>query len=142
MSSQAARTAIIDAITPLADPLLVYNLSDYVSLEEVLTNITGQAVLIQFVVAEDNIQTIGGEGNQGYEETGTAVIHLIVPTGFDSSPVVAKGDSIRLGLRGRRLSDAVTVESMAPFVDFSSIGVDGAVHGYSSSLFYNRRDCG
>jgi hypothetical protein len=65
-----------------------------------------------------------------------------VPTGFGSAPTIDSGDSIRLGLRGRRLSNSVTVESMAPFVDFGSIGVDGSVHGYSSSLFYKRRDCG
>jgi hypothetical protein len=142
MSSQDARTAIIDALTPLADPLLVYNLSDYVSLEEVLTNITGQAVLIQFVVASDDIQTIGGEGNQGYEETGSPVIHIITPTGFASAPTIIKGDEIRKGLRGRRLTNSVVIENMSPFVDFGAIGVDGAVHGYSASLFYSRNDCG
>lgn len=143
MSSQAVRTAINDAITVLADPWLVYDLSDYNSIEEILTTITTQAVLIQYVASDDNLQTIGGEGNQGWEETGTAVIHLLVPTGFDSSPTIIKGETIQKGMRGRRLTTDIVVESMAPFVDFSgAIGVDGAVHGFASSLFYTNRNCG
>jgi hypothetical protein len=143
MSSQEVRTAIIDAITPLVAPWPVFNVSDYQDIEEILLGINAQTVLVQFVVANETQQNIAGEGNQGWEEDGSTVIHLIVPTGFDSTPVIVKGEEIQKGMRGKRLPNGVTIETMSPFVDFSgSIGVDGAVHGFASSLFYNRRDCG
>lgn len=144
MSSNEVRQAIISAVTTAASPLPVFDLSDYISIEEILETQNEQVVIIQFVVSDEQMQSIGGEGNQGWEETGTVIIHLIVPTGFDSEPVVIVGDAIRKAIRGKRLTASIIVESMVPFVDFSSgsIGVEGAMHGYASSLYYVRRDCG
>lgn len=144
MSSEAVRDALKAAITPLADPWPVYDLSDYLSIEQVMDTVSTEAVLLQYVVADDEVQTIGGEGNQGWEETGTVTVHLILPTGFTSDAAVDKGDTIRLGLRGSRIASDTVVESMSPFVDFGAggIGVNGALHGWASQLFYYRRDCG
>jgi hypothetical protein len=144
MSSPAVRDAINQAIAALAAPWPTFDLSNYQSLEDVLSTIDAEAVLIQYVTADDQVQTIGGEGNQGYEETGVAVIHMVVPTGFASSTAVNKGYTIQIGMRGRRLTAEIVTESMSPFVDFgsNSIGVNGAVHGYASSLFYVNRTCG
>ncbi len=144
MSSLTVRQAINTAVTALADPWQVYDLSDYVSVDDVLSSITAETVLIQYVIADDIVQAIGGEGNQGWQEDGTITLHLIVPTGFASTPTVTKGDAIREGIRGKRLTEDITVESCSPFVDFSSgsLGVNGSVHGYAASLFYVRRTCG
>lgn len=143
MSSQAARTAINAAVVAAAAPWPVFDLSDYNTIEEVLATIDAQAVLVQYVIAEDTMMSIGGEGNQGYEETGTATLHLVTPTGFDSSPVIDKGDEIRLAIRGRR-SGQVVIESCSPFVDFGggSSGIQGAWKSYSGSIYYYSRDCG
>jgi len=144
MSSPQVRDAINQAVTALAAPWPTFDLSDFQTMEEVLATIDAEAVLIQYVAADDQLQTIGGEGNQGYEETGVAVIHLVVPTGFSSSSPVNKGYTIQTGIRGRRLTPEITVQSMSPFVDFGAggIGVKGAVHGYAASLFYVNRSCG
>jgi hypothetical protein len=144
MSSPTVRDSIKAAITVLADPWPVFDMSDYNTIDEVLNSIMAEAVLIEYIAADDQIQTIGGQGNQGYEETGTAIIHMIVPTGFASSPAVNKGYNIQIGMRGRRLTPEITIQSMSPFVDFGSgsIGVNGAVHGFASSLFYVNRNCG
>ena len=144
MASAQVRDAINAALVPLADPWLVYDLSDYESLEEVLTDISSNVVLVQYVASDDLMQTIGGEGNQGWEESGTAVVHLILPTGFASDPAVTKGDEIRVGMRGRRLTSEVVIESCSPFVDFGGggFGVNGAVHGWAANMFFTRSTCG
>lgn len=144
MSSEAVRTEINAAIAAAAVPWPIFDLSDYLSLEEVLTEISTEAVLVQYIISDEEVKTISGEGNQGWEETGTVVVHLITPTGWASGPSITKGDSIRRALRGQRLPQSITIESMSPFVDFgsNSVGIDGSVHGYSSPLFYIRRDCG
>lgn len=144
MASKNVRDSINTAVTALASPWPTFDLSDYVSLEEVLSDISTEAVLIQYVVSDDLMQTIGGEGNQGWEESGTAVIHLIIPTGFASDSAVNKGDEIRKGIRGRRLTSEVVVESCSPFVDFGGggFGVNGAVHGWAANMFYTRSTCG
>lgn len=143
MSSLEVRQAINAEVSSLAAPLPVFDLSNFQSINDVIPDMTSESVLLQYVASDDVVQTIGGEGNQGWEETGTVVIHIIVPTGFESSPVVSKGDEIRTGIRGRRLTSDVVVESCSPFVDFGGgIGVNGAVHGWAANLFYYRRTCG
>jgi hypothetical protein len=144
MSSQAARTAILAAITPLASPWPVYNASDYNEFEEIMNGVSAEVVVVQFMASDDQLQSIGGEGNQCWEETGNAIIHMLVPTGFDSGPVVDKGDTIREGLRGSRIANDVVIESVSPFVDFGGAvqGVNGPVHGWTSNAFYERRSHG
>jgi hypothetical protein len=144
MTSRLARGAIEAAVTEVALPWPVFDLSDYNSLEEILPSISAESVLLQYIVSDDLMQTIGGEFNQGWEESGTVAIHLIVPTGFDSSSVVDKGDEIRIGLRGRRLADGVVIESCTPFTDFGGggFGVNGSVHGWAANLYYTRHMCG
>ncbi len=144
MSSKLARNAIKDAVTTVATPWPVFDLSDYYSLEEILPNISAESVIVQYVSSDDLIQTIGSEFNQGWEESGSVVVHLIVPTGFNSITVIDKGDEIRIGLRGRRLSDGVVIESCTPFTDFGGggFGVNGSVHGWAANLYYTRHTCG
>lgn len=144
MSSRAARQAITDAVTVVAAPWPVFDLSDYQTIEELLPNISAESVIVQYIISDDVVQTIGGEGNQGWEESGTATIHLIVPTGFGSSKTVDKGDEIRIGIRGKRLANGVVVESCSPFVDFGGggFGVNGSVHGWAANLYYTRNTCG
>lgn len=144
MSSPAVRTAILAEIITLAAPWDVFDASEYDSLEEILSEISESAVVVQFVASTETMQSIGGAGNQCWEEAGSVVVHLFIPTGFNSSVATAKGETIRLGLRGRRITADITVESMDPFADFfgGSIGVDGPVHGFASNLFYERRTHG
>lgn len=130
------------AVISAASPIDVFDLSDYVTLEECLGDVDSEAVLIQYIASDENIQTIGGYGNQGYEETDSVALHYMVPTGFDSSPTVATGDSIREDLRGQRLTSDITVESVSPFIDMPSGLYGGAWHGWVSNLFIVRRDCG
>jgi len=142
MSSLLVRQSIKAAVESLASPWPVFDLSEYQTIDDITNNLTSEVVLIQYVVADDQVQSIGGYQNQGWEETGTVVLHMVVPTGFASSPVVTKGDAIRNGIRGKRLTSEVVVESCSPFVDFGGGGVDGAAHSYTANLFYTRRTCG
>jgi len=145
MSSPDVRTAINAAVTSAAVPIPTFDLSDYVSLEDCLGSIDSKAVLIQYVTSGERVATIGGEGNQGWEEDGSVVLHYVVPSGFDSGPTTAEGEAIRLQLRGTRLAPGITIESCDPFTDFGagSLGMYGAAfHGWASNLFYVRRDCG
>lgn len=144
MSSGLARQAITGEVTTLANPWPTFDLSDYQTIEEVLPNISATSVIVQYVVSDDTLQSIGGEGNQGWEESGTATIHLLVPTGISSDSAVSKGDEIRLGIRGKRLSNGVVVESCSPFVDFGggAFGVNGSVHSWAANIYYTRYTCG
>ena len=144
MSSKPVRDVIFNVVEAAASPWPTFDLSDYHDFNDVLSNIDTQAVLLQFVTADEQMVTIGGEGNQGWEESGSVVIHLVTPTGFDSGPVITKGDEIRHALRGTRPAPSITIESIAPFVDAAgdSVGVEGAWHGYAAPLIYVRRDCG
>jgi len=142
VASLEVRNAVKAAVISAASPIDVFDLSDYVTLEECLGDVDSQAVLIQYIASDENIQTIGGYGNQGYEETDSVALHYMVPTGFDSSPTVATGDSIREDLRGQRLTSDITVESVSPFIDMPSGLYGGAWHGWVSNLFIVRRDCG
>ena len=144
MSSGPVRDAINEAVAEAADPWQVFDLSDFITLEDCLSQVDSQAILIQYTASGENIVTIGGEGNQGYEETGSVVLHMVVPTGFDSGPTVAKGDEIRQALRGRRIEPSIVLEQVDPFVDFSvGLGLYGAAwHGWGSNVYYVRRDCG
>ena len=140
MSSGKARAVINEAVVDAAYPTPVFDLSDYVSLEDCLGSIDSEAVLVQYVASDETMVSIGGEGNQCWEETGTVVIHYVIPTGFISAPAVEKCDLIRYDLRGMRLSREITVESMTPFVDFGiSQGLTGQWHNWVSSMFYVRR---
>jgi len=111
VASQEVRTAVKAAVTTASSPIDVFDLSDYVTLEDALGDIDSQAVLIQYIAADENMVTIGGYGNQGYEETDSVALHYVVPTGFDSTPAVDECDSIREQLRGQRLTSNITVES-------------------------------
>jgi hypothetical protein len=144
MASEEVREAIRDRVTELATPWPVFDMSDYITIEEILSTQNAESVLLQYVVSDEEIRTIGNQGNHGWEESGTVLVHLFVPTGRDSLSTVIKGDTIRKGIRGKRLTNSVTIESMAPFVDFGSgsVGVEGAFHGWSAPIFYVRRDCG
>ena len=130
------------AVTTASSPIDVFDLSDYVTLEDALGEVDSEAVLIQYIASDEGIVTIGGSGNQGYEENDSVALHLMVPTGFESSPTVTTGDSIREQLRGQRLTSEIVVESVSPFVDMPSGLYGGAWHGWVSNLFIVRRDCG
>ena len=145
MSSLDVRQAITAAVETAASPVPVYDLSDFISITDILAEVNDQVVFVQYVVSDEVFSSIGGEGNQGWEQTGTVVIHIVVPTGFESDPIVQFGDSIREYLRGKRLTSAITIESCEPFTDFGAGATGlygGAWHGWASNLFYRRRDCG
>lgn len=143
MSSGEVRTAFNAAVTAAASPWAVFNLSDYVSLDDCLGEIDSQAVLIQYVASSEEPVSIAGGNLHGWSEDGSVVLHLVIPSGFDSAPVVTKGDEIRTALRGTRLNSEITVRSVDPFTDFSGLGLYGAAwKGWSSNVFINRRDCG
>lgn len=142
MASLDVRDAVKAAVVTAASPIDVFDLSDYVTLEDALGDVDSEAVLIQYIASDEGIVTIGGSGNQGYEENDSVALHLMVPTGFESSPTVTTGDSIREQLRGQRLTPEIVVESVSPFVDMPSGLYGGAWHGWVSNLFIVRRDCG
>jgi hypothetical protein len=141
MASLEVRTAINSAVESAASPLPVFDLSNYVTLDEALGEIDSEAVLIQYVASDEIAVTIGGPGGAGYEESGSVALHLIVPTGFASSPTVETGDTIREDLRGQRLTAQIVVESVSPFIDMPSGLYGGAWHSWVSNHFYVRRDC-
>lgn len=144
MSSPAIRLAIMTEVSSRAQAQGVndvFNLSDYVSITELPVNTTQECIVVNFVAANDRMVTVGGDGNQGWEETGTVGIHWLVPTGFDSDPVLQRCEALRLSLRGRRFGK-IYIEEVEPFMDSGSpVDLTGWT-GFSSYLAYTRNTCG
>lgn len=124
--------------------LMIEDLSSYVSIEDLPQNTTGVVLLVQFLGGSDDMVNIASEGNQGWKETGSVVLHYFIPTGFDFHPHLKEMERVRLALRGMRLKDDVVIESVSPFTDqISSAGrVDGGWHGWVSFIYFNRHICG
>ena len=142
MSSGVVRDALRTALETVASPWPVFDISDYVSFDDVLGNVDERAVLIQHVASDETPTTVAGGSLHGWSEDSSPVIHLVVASGFDAAPVVQKGDEIREALRGTRLTDEIVIQSFAPFVDFAGLGLYGtAWKGWSANVFINRRDC-
>lgn len=144
MSSESARASILAAVTAAAAPLPVEDVSDFVTLVDALPTNSSEVVLVQYAVSDERVATIGGEGNQSWEEDGTVVLHLVIPSGNTSAAAVAKGEAIRQALRGTR-HGKVTIEACSPFTDYSNGAsglYGGAWKGWASNLYYVSRDCG
>ena len=144
MSSPEVRQSINGAVAA-ASPIPVYDLSDYLTLDEVLGSISSKAVLVQYVTSGERFASVGSPGTAGWEEDGIVVLHYVVPSGFGSTTDLNDADAIRLALRGQRLSPNVTIESVEPFTDFGgdATGLYGAAYkGYASNLYYVNRTCG
>ena len=143
MSSEAVRQAVFTAVSEAAAPWSTYDLSDYLEIGDVTPGPTSHTVLVQYATADEQQMNIAAEGNQGWEETGVAVVHVLTPVGFDSLPVIQKCDEIKKAIRGRRVG-SVVMESCTPFTDFGgpAIGIEGSFKTFSASMFYYNRDCG
>lgn len=144
MSSPEVRQAINDAVAA-ASSVPVYDLSDYLTLDEVLGSINSKAFLVQYVTAGERFASVGSPGSAGWEEDGAVVVHYMVPSGFDSTQDLADAEAVRLQLRGQRVSPSVTIESMDPFTDFGgdATGLYGAAFkGYAANIYYVNRTCG
>lgn len=142
MSSPEVRKAIMDKIKVDFPALDSHDLSDYISINDLPTNLTGVTLLVQFLGGTEDMVNIAGEGNQGWMENGSIVLHYLIPTGFDFRSYLAEMENIRLSLRGKRLADSVVVQSATPFSDQLSIRVDGGWHGWASNLYFTRHLCG
>jgi len=142
MSSEDVRVAINLAVAEAAAPTAVYDLSDYVTLDDALGEIDSEAVLVQYIASDEQAVTIGGYQNQGWEETGNVVLHYMVPGGFNSASAVQKCDTMRKYLRRRRLTSSVVIEACTPFSDSGGGMYSGNSHAWISNLYYERRDCG
>ncbi|WP_116364415.1 hypothetical protein [Parahaliea mediterranea] len=144
MASGDVRTAVRAAVEAAAAPWDVFDLSDYVTLQDALPNSASQVVLIQYVASDEQMANIAGQGNQGWRQNNTVVLHLVTKSGQPSAAAIAKGDAIREALRGQRLTNKITIESCEPFTDFGgAVGVYGARwKGYAANMFIVRRDCG
>ncbi len=140
MSTPTVRTAIMSEINTLTS-LEVLNLSDWLNLSDLPVNDDEQIILVDFVASSERVTTIGGFDNLGFVETGTVAIHWLCPTGFDSDPILASAEALRLSLRGRRIAQII-VESVEPFQDSGSpVDIDGRWTAYSALLSYSLNSC-
>lgn len=143
MSNPDVRQAIMTEVAAQVAPLPCFNLSDYASVQDLPANTTEECVLVDFIASNDRMITIGGDGNQGWEESGSVAIHWLCPTGFLSLPILQKAEAVRLKLRGRRLARNLVIEAVDPFADAGSpVDIDSGWTAYSAYLFYTRNSCG
>lgn len=142
MSTPDVRAALLAQVATLVSPVPVFNLSDYVGIDDLPLTGVDMCVLVDFVASSERIATIGDTDSLGFEETGTVAIHWLAPTGFASAPTLTQAEALRRALRGRRFGDII-IESVDPFADAGSpVDREGRWTGFSSLLFYSLHSCG
>lgn len=138
MSSLAVRQVIRDQLTANWPNTAWYDLSDYVSIEDIPNPETTPFVLLQFVGGTDTMVSIAGQNKaDGYREDGIVYLHYVYPTGFQSMGQLVEMETLRGLFKNRRFGDVV-IENVDPFTDQdgASIEVDGGFHGWSSTMSY------
>ena len=143
MSSPKVRSAIMDKLVADFPAMNIKDLSSYVSISDVGSNLTDTMLLVQHVGGSERMINIAGEGNQGWEEDGSVVLHYVIPTGFDFKPHLPTMENIRDSLKGRRLKNDVVIRSVTPFSDqvSNAVRVDGGWHGWSAYVAFYRYQC-
>jgi hypothetical protein len=137
MSTPSVMAALLAQIEALAAPVKVYDLGNYVDISSLPLNDDAECVLVDFATSSERIASIGAPSSLGFEETGTVAIHWLRPTGFSGSAVLAKAETMRLQLRGKRFGDII-VESSEPFKHATSpIDAAGKFRGIASLLYYS-----
>jgi len=137
------RVALIAEVERLAAPLPVFDLTEYVSIDDLPMNDVGEALLIDFVTSSETMSSIGGFGNQGWEQVGSSVIHWLYPAGDPSYPILVKGEALRNELKGRRLpgTPKAMVTSAEPFLSLGE-PVNGGWASVVSNIFIVSNSCG
>lgn len=142
MSTPDVRTRLLAEITALAGTVQVFDLTNYVSLDDIKVEDQEQYILVDFVASSDRPTSIGDPDNLGFEESGSVAIHWMTPTGFSPTPALVAAEALRKGLRGRRY-DALIVEEISPFMDFGSpVDSDSRWTGFTALLSYSQHSYG
>jgi hypothetical protein len=137
MSSPAVRAAIMAQLAANWTNCVFFDMSDYIGFDALPKPTDGAMLLVQFIGGPERMAAIGQLENHSWREEGIASLHLVFPTGEDSTRALAWGEQLVTLYRGKRFGDLV-IDFMEHFSDFSgsAIRIDGRWHGWSSTLGY------
>lgn len=115
-----------------------FDLSDYVSMDDLPIPDGEAAVLLQFLPSTDDLVAIGGGQNDScYREDGTMMFHYLIPTGDPSMNYLGDMKTLTDMFKNKRFGSLI-MENVDPFADQygAAIQVDGPWHGWSSNCAY------
>ena len=139
MSSPGFRALVMQQLQTLWAPRLYFDLSDYVSVDDVPATGDEPVLLVEFVGGPERLATIATQGTHGWQEEGIFYFHLLMPVGESSQRALAWGEELRAIFRGKRFGSYV-VDALDPFSDFygAAIRIIGKWHGWSApGSYYN-----
>lgn len=121
MSSPTFRAVILGVLAAQWTATAVFDKSDYINVEDLPATGTDPILLVQFLTATENLETIGTQHADGWREDGSFYFHLLMPTGESSQRALALGEQLRALFRGQRFG-AYVIESVHPFIDVDILG--------------------
>ena len=142
MTSPAIRQAVKDALAASWSLCPVYDLSDYITLDDMPIGTTDKLLLLSFGFSSETMATIAIENFHGWQEIGVFYFHLLFPAGDDAAEALAWSEQLRALFRGRRFGDVI-IDSGPPFTDQdgAAIRLDGRWHGWSAPASFYRVIC-
>lgn len=121
MSSPAFRAVILDTLAAQWTATPFFDKSDYLNIDDLPVTGTEPVLLVQFLTASEDLETIGTQDADGWREEGSFYFHLLMPTGEASQRALTLGEQLRLLFRGKRFG-AFVIESIHPFIDVDILG--------------------
>lgn len=138
MASLYVRQTIRDEMTANWALTPWFDLSDYVSIDDLPIPDGAAVVLLEFMPSSDDLVAIGGgQQDSCYRENGSMYFHYLIPTGDPSMSHLTDMKSLTDMFKNKRFGTLI-VENVDPFSDQfgAAIQVDGPWHGWSSNCAY------
>ena len=142
MTSPAIRQAVKDELAANWSLCPVFDLSDYITLDDMPAGPTDKVLLLSFGFSSESMVTIAHTGSHGWQEIGVFYFHLLFPTGDDAAEALVWGEQLRTLFRGKRFDDVI-IDSVPPFTDQdgAAIRLNGRWHGWSAPASFYRVIC-
>jgi hypothetical protein len=142
MTSPAIRDAVKAELQAHWALCPFYDLSDYITLDEMPAGPTDKVLLLSFGFSSETMATIAIDNYHGWQEIGVFYLHLLFPAGDDAAEALAWGEQLRALFRGKRFGDVV-IDSVPPFSDQdgAAIRLNGRWHGWSAPASFYRTIC-
>lgn len=142
MTSLSVRQDVLAVLAAEWTLCPVFDLSDYVSIDDLPAASDSSALLVQFGVGIQDIAAIGAPGLDGWQETGVIYLHLLRPTGEPSATALDWCEQLAALFRGRRLGRLRILNlQTATDLDGAAIRLDGKWHGWSVALGFDHVIC-
>lgn len=133
-----------EAVRLIFDPWILANkgatvttaldLTPYLTITDVGSNITDTVVLYDYLSALDSLESIGSPSTRCWREIGQIDIYVVQPVGFDMTPLLTISESIRIAAKSINQSGFYIVSTETP--TNAKFGFDAGFDGVVFRLNY------